>query len=96
MIKVTFTLDEASVAYLERASERLGVAKSRFVREAIRSYGEQMAKLSAEERGRMLRVFDDVTSEIPARPRTDVDEELGRVRRARREGGRAPGGGAGA
>ena len=88
MIKVTFTLDDETVAYLGRTAERLGMPKSQVVREAIRLYGDQAGALSTEERDRMLAVFDEVTRGIPDRPREAVDRELAEVRAARRAGGR--------
>lgn len=91
MIKVTFTLDDDTVSYLDRMSQRLSMPKSQVVREAIRVYGEQSGRLSEEERNRMLDVFDDVTNAIPARPREAVEAELGAQRSARKEGGRRSG-----
>lgn len=91
MIKVTFTLDDETVSALGRTAERMGLPKSQVVREAIRLYGEQAGRLSAEERERMLRAFDEVTSAIPERPRSEVAEELARIREARRGGGRGAG-----
>jgi predicted transcriptional regulator len=91
MIKVTFTLDEESVARLDRMSERFRVPKSQVVREAIRIYGEQASRLSAEERDRMLEIFDAVTPRIPHRSRDAVEAELEGVRVARRTGGRRTG-----
>jgi predicted DNA-binding protein len=91
MIKVTFTLDDETVAYLGRTAERLGVPKSQVVREAIRVYGEQAGMLSEQERDRVLQLFDRVTSQIPERPRSQVEQELQEVREARREGGRRSG-----
>ena len=88
MIKVTFTLDDDTVAYLGRTAERLGIPKSQVVREAIRVYGEQAGHLTESERDRMLQVFDRVTGSIPRRPRKEVEEELDEVKRARRGGGR--------
>lgn len=88
MKKVTYTLDDGTVASLERTAERLSKPKSQVVREAIRFYGEEMDRLSDEERVTMLRVFDEVTSKIPDRPRTDVKKELAEVKKARRAGGR--------
>ena len=88
MKKVTFTLDEPTVRYLDRTAERLGMAKSRVVREAIRVYGEQAARLSTAERDRMLDVFDEVTAPIPDRPREEVERELAELRDSRRSGGR--------
>jgi len=88
MIKVTFTLDDGTVASLERTAARLSKPKSQVVREAIRFYGEQTDRLSEEEREEMLKLFDEVTASIPHRPRAKVEEELAEGRRARRSGGR--------
>jgi hypothetical protein len=93
MIKVTFTLDDATIVYLDRAAARLSMPKSQVVREAIRLYGEQMGRLTEEERDRVLDVFDEVTGRIPDRPRTEVEAELEAVRSARRAGGRRNAGG---
>ena len=93
MIKVTFTLDDGTVASLERIADRLSKPKSQVVREAIRLYGEQTDRLSAEERDQMLRLFDEVTELIPERPRGEVEKELAEVSRARRSGGRRSEGG---
>lgn len=91
MIKVTFTLDDETVAYLGRTADRLGMPKSQVVREAIRVYGEQAGLLSEEERDRALAVFDQVTLAIPDRPRNEVAQELSDLRAARRAGGRKGG-----
>ena len=88
MIKVTFTLDQDTAAYLDRTAERLRMPKSRVVREAIRLYGEQAGRLSDAERARLLEVFTEVTARIPNRPRVEVEHELEDVRAARGEGGR--------
>lgn len=93
MIKVTFTLDDETVAYLERAASRLSMPKSQVVREAIRLYGDQMGRTTEEERDRMLAAFDEVTPHILDRPRSEVEAELEEIRRARRVGGRRRGGG---
>jgi hypothetical protein len=95
MIKVTFTLDDDTVAYLGRTAERMGLPKSQVVREAIRLYGEQAGRLSEAERTRLLEVFDVVTRDIPERPRSDVERELAEIREARRHGGRRTGEGGG-
>jgi predicted transcriptional regulator len=89
MIKVTFTLDDESVAYLDRMADRLAKPKSQVVREALRLYGEHMSRLTEEEREQMLAVFDTVAPAIPQRPRAEVERELDELRRARRAGGRA-------
>lgn len=92
MIKVTFTLDDETVAYLERAASRLSMPKSQVVREAIRLYGNQMGRTTEEERDRLLAAFDEVSPRIPDRPRGEVEAELEEIRRARRAGGRRSGG----
>ena len=88
MTKVTFTLDDGTVGYLNRTAERLGIPKSQVVREAIHHYGEHLGRLSDEERARLLGVFDEVTSAIPDRSRAEVDAELSELRRARLHAGR--------
>jgi predicted transcriptional regulator len=86
MIKRTFVLDEEASGQLDRMADRLGVPKSQVVREALRVYGEQLGRLSDEERDRALAAFDEVTARLPDRPRADVEAELAEVTRARRGG----------
>jgi len=88
MIKVTFTLDADTVDSLDRVASRLSMPKSQVVREAIRLYGEQIGRLTEEEKCRLLRVFDEVTGPVPDRGRVAVEAELAEIRRARRAGGR--------
>jgi len=88
MIKRTFVLDDESSSYLDRAAARLGVPKSQVVRDALRVYGEQMGRLSDEERDRALARFDRAIVRVPDRPRSEVEAELAEVARARRGGGR--------
>jgi hypothetical protein len=86
--KVTFTLDDATVARLRRAAARLDVPQSRVVREAIHDFSERIGRLSERERLHKLRVFDEHVPRIPARPQSEVEAELRAVRAARRRGGR--------
>jgi Arc/MetJ-type ribon-helix-helix transcriptional regulator len=88
MIKRTFVLDEESSTHLDRASERTGLSKSQVVREALRLYGEQLGRLTQEERERLLAAFDRTIEEVPDRPREEVQAELAEITRARRAGGR--------
>ena len=87
-IKVTFTLDEKTVARLNRAAGYLRIPKSQVVREAIGEYSANLGRLSEEERDRMLRVFDEAVASIPTRPPEEIEEELRAIREARRGGGR--------
>ena len=88
MIKRTFVLDNESSTYLDRTADRLGVPKSQVVREALRLYGEQIGRLSDEERKHALAAFDQAIARVPERPREEVHAELEEVAQARRGGGR--------
>jgi hypothetical protein len=88
MVKVTFTLDDATVQRLRRAAQRLARPQSQVVREAIKDYADRLGRLSEEERTRLLKVFDTVVPAIPHRPAARVDAELRAIQRARRKGGR--------
>ncbi len=88
MVKMTFTLDDDTVAALRQASERLAKPQSVIVREAIREYGARAGRLSEEERRRMLRSIDAVLTLPPTRTVAAVERELRELRTARRRGGR--------
>ena len=88
MVKVTFTLDDATVARLRQSATRLAKPQSEIVREAIRDYADRVGRLSEQERLRRLRVFDELVPLMPMRPAAEVDREMAEVRRARRAGGR--------
>ena len=87
-VKMTFSLDETTANTLNLTAERLKLAKSQVVREAILDYAARAGRLSEKERQHMLRAFDDHVCEIPERPVKEVDQELEEIRRARQEGGR--------
>ena len=87
-VKVTFTLDEATISRLSQAAERLAKPKSAVVREAIHDYHERLGRLGEAERIRLLRVLDQVMARAPSRSAAEVNRELRELRRARREGGR--------
>ena len=87
-LKVTFTLDEQTVARLGRTAKQLSMPKSQVVREAIGEYSARIGRLGEEERLRLLRTFDEVVPAIPERPAAEVDREIEQVREARRTGGR--------
>jgi hypothetical protein len=87
-IKVTFTLDDATIARLADAAQRLAKPKSEIVREAIHDLHERIGRLSERERVRMLHVFDEMVPGIPPRSTAAVESELKSIRKARRMGGR--------
>ena len=87
-IKLTFSLDEQTASRLRSASERLGIAQSQVVREAIADYAARIGRLSERERLRMLATFDELVAKIPPRPPAEVTAETAEIRRLRRAGGR--------
>lgn len=88
MVKVTFTLDENTVAKLQDAAKRLSKPKSEVVREAVLDYHARIGRLSEQERIRMLRVLDEHLKRPAQRTQAEVDRELKEIRAARRTGGR--------
>jgi hypothetical protein len=86
--KVTYTLDDRTVARIAQAAQRLGLPKSAVVREAVAAYAERVGRLGEGERLRLLALFDELVPKIPARPARAVDAELAALRAARRRGGR--------
>jgi hypothetical protein len=91
MIRVTYTLDEATVAAVKRSAERLAQPQSRIVRDAVREYADRIGRLTEAERRHQLAVFDHVVPAIPKRPLEAVEEEIRAIRSARRRGGRRRG-----
>mgnify|MGYP001609386472 CR=1 FL=1 len=87
-VKMTFSLDETTANRLNQTAERLKLAKSEVVREAILDYAARAGKLSEKEKRHLLQAFDDLVPKIPDRPAEEVDRELEEIRRARQGGGR--------
>lgn len=88
MVKVTFTLDEATVAELSAAAARRSIPKSQAVREAIHDYHAKSDRLSDAERQRKLEVMRRILATPSSRTQEEVDREIAEIRRARRSGGR--------
>jgi len=88
MVKVTFTLDDATVAELRRTAERLGTPQSQVVREAVAEYAARADRVTERERLRTLGILEKLRNEPPTRSMSAVDTELRDLRAARRKGGR--------
>lgn len=88
MVKVTFTLDEATVGRLRRLAGRLAKPQSQVVREAVKDYEARAGKLTEEERQGLLAAFDRLVPRIPLRRHAGAERELREIRAARRRGGR--------
>ncbi|MBY0507524.1 MAG: ribbon-helix-helix protein, CopG family [Bryobacteraceae bacterium] len=86
--KVTFTLDDVSLARLNDSASRLAMPKSEVVREAIMEFHERIGRLSERERTTLLRAFDSLVPQIPERAVAEVDREIEDLRLSRRDGGR--------
>lgn len=91
MVKVTFSLDVATVERLRRTAARERKPQSQVVRDAIQQYAERAGRLSDQERRRLLETFDRLLPQIPSRPLTEVKAELAAIRSSRRRGWRAAG-----
>jgi predicted transcriptional regulator len=88
MVKVTFTLDEKTLAKLADASERLSKPKSAVIREAVVEYHARLGRLSEQERKSALRLLSEHLALPAQRSQAEVDRELRELRAARRGGGR--------
>lgn len=88
MARVTYSLDEATVARIRQTAARLGKAQSHVVREAVAEYAERAGRLSDREREQALEVLERLRATRPTRAVGHVDEELATLRAARRAGGR--------
>ena len=91
MVKMTFTLDEETVAKLRLAARRLSKPQSFVVREAVADYSARLGRLGERERLRLLTTFDRVVARIPIRPDASADREIRAVRLARHRGSRRQG-----
>ncbi len=88
MARVTFSLDDATVARIRQTAARLRKAQSHVVRDAVADYAARADRLSEGERAHALGVLERLREARPTRPIADVDRELRSIRAARRAGGR--------
>ncbi len=88
MVKVTFTLDDATITRLNETARRLSKPKSEVVREAIDAYYVKSDKLSEEERQRMLAYLKEYAKLKLPGTRADAERELQEIRESRRTGWR--------
>jgi predicted DNA-binding protein len=88
MVKVTFTLDDATVARLNETARRLSKPKSEVVREAIGEYYTKSDRLSEAERQRMLKVLREYALLPTVGTAADRERELREIQESRRRGWR--------
>jgi len=88
MVKVTFTLDDATVKEIRRTAERLGRPQSQVVREAVAEYAARADQVTERERLHAVTILENLKKTPLSRAGSAVDTELRAVRTARRTGGR--------
>ena len=88
MARVTFSLSDDTVAEIRRTAARLRKPQSHVVRDAVAEYAARSDRLSDSERRQALAVLERLRAAKPTRAAADVDDELRRLRSARRAGGR--------
>ena len=88
MARVTFSLDDATVAQIRQTANRLRKPQSHVVREAVADYAERTDRLSERERRQAMDVLERLRGARPTRPVASVDAELRSLGVARRAGGR--------
>jgi Ribbon-helix-helix protein, copG family len=88
MVKVTFTLDDATVAEIRRTARRLGTPQSQVVRDAVAEYAARADRVSERERLRIVGILKTLKTAPRSRSAAQVDAELRELRAARRQGGR--------
>ena len=88
MVKVTFSLDDGTVAEIRRTAERLGTPQSHVVREAVAEYAARADRVSERERLRTVTILENLRHAPPSRAAAAVDSELRAIRATRRTGGR--------
>ncbi|MEZ5293698.1 MAG: ribbon-helix-helix protein, CopG family [Vicinamibacterales bacterium] len=84
MVKVTFTLDDATVATLKRTAARVRKPQSWVVREAVAEYGAKASQLTLDEQKRLLDVVQWAKSLPVTGTQEDADREIAEIRRSRR------------
>lgn len=88
MVKVTYTLDDATVAEIRRTAERLGRPQSQVVREAVAEYAARTDRVGERERLRTVSILTSLRKAPSSRPAKAVDAEIDALTRSRRKGGR--------
>ena len=91
MARVTFSLDDETVARIRKTAERLRKPQSHVVRDAVADYAARADRLSERERLQALGILERVRAQKPTRTAAEVDHELRAVRRDRHAGGRRHG-----
>jgi predicted transcriptional regulator len=84
MVKMTFTLDDDTVARLKRAAVRHNKPQSWVVREAVAEYAAKSDMLTPEEKTRMLAALERFRKTPITGTQADADREIAEIRASRR------------
>jgi predicted transcriptional regulator len=87
MVKLTFSLDDETVATLRTTALRLRKPQSMVVREAIAHYASQEDLTSPAERERILKTIAEIKRLPPTGSREDAVREIEQITRARHASG---------
>jgi len=87
MVKMTFTLDDETVAKLKRAAARFDKPQSWVVREAVADYAAKSDMLTPEEKARMLEALERLRQAPIEKTSAEVDREIAEIRASRRAAG---------
>lgn len=91
MVKMTFSLPEATATQIRVVAHRVGRPQSHVVREAVAEYAARTDRLSEAERLRMLAVLEELRNK-PAteftRTAEEAQAEIAAIRAARRASSR--------
>lgn len=88
MVKMTFSLDDDTVARLRKVAQRQQKPQSWVVREAVADYAAKADMLAPAEQERMLQALERLRLAPVEKTSAEVDEELADLRRSRRSSGR--------
>jgi hypothetical protein len=88
MARVTFSLDDTTVAQIRQTAARLRKPQSHVVRDAVAEYASRADRLSERERHQLLSTLERLRESRPTRSIGEVESELRAIRAARRAGGR--------
>lgn len=84
MVKMTFTLDDDTVAKLKRAAVRHNKPQSWVVREAVADYAAKSDMLTPDEKARMLDALERFRRTPVTGTSADVAREVADIRASRR------------
>lgn len=89
-LKMTFTLDDATVRKINAIASRTSKPKSEVIRDAVEEYNVKTDRLSEAERHRMVKLLEEYSKQPPEKTKAEVDRELREIRESRRRGWSRP------